>query len=96
MFRGRHGSQKLDGRAFASGFVVAKKERPVLDDRTSDGNSELVALVEALFDGAAVVLPGIRVEVVVAQELVDDAVERIGARLGDEIHHPSRGTAILG
>ena len=53
-------------------------------------------LIDRDGDAGAVVEEVVGVQSVVAQEFVSRAVKRVGARLGDEVHHAAAGMAELG
>src|SRR5574341_219946 len=83
------GNYGLDGftQPLSQGLVAKKEERPVLSHRATQAAPELVPL-EVWF--AAGIEKVSSVKVIVALELVEAAVEVVGARLGDHIDLASR------
>src|SRR6185437_5178960 len=83
-------------------FIVEEEERPVLDDRTTDRITELVAHIGILF---LLVPAGIHrrikpvaraTESVPAAELVNSAVITIRAALGHHVHNRAGVAPVLG
>src|SRR5690606_9911440 len=75
----------------AQAFVVGHKEHAVLDHRSSSRKTKLVAAER----GTISTEPAVGLDLVVAQELVNRAVELVGSRLGG--HDDLRGgLAVLG
>ena len=72
---------------------VCEKEGLVFLDRPSDGAAELIALKRRR--GSLVEIVG-SIERVVAQELIDRAVQLIGARLGHDGYLRARPLAVFG
>src|SRR5262249_58478673 len=67
-------------------FVAAEEERPVADNRSSDGPPKLVALElgQARIVGFALPVKKVsRIQIVVAVELVEIAMEFVTARFAD-------------
>ena len=75
----RHRVEKRLRAALADTFIIDEEEGPVADDPPAGGGTELVELERQARDPGAVVGPGIRIELVAAEELVDHAVILIGA-----------------
>ena len=75
------------------GLVAEEEEGAVARERSAERAAELVAVEVGLVVGVEEVA---RVERVVAVELVDAAVELVGARLGQDVDLPARVAAELG
>ena len=74
----------------------AEVVHPVLDDRPAEAAAELVAAVVALVR-AGVLLGGRRgVHAFVTEQLEEAAAQRVGAALGDDVHHAAVAAAVLG
>src|SRR5262249_29174961 len=67
-------------------FVAAEEESPVANNRSSDGGAELIALElgQARIVGFVLLIKKVsRIQIVVAVELIEVAVEFVTARFGD-------------
>src|SRR5437867_6594327 len=67
-------------------LVAAEEERPVADNRSSDGGPELIAFEfgQARIVGFALLVEKVsRIQIVIAEEFVDVAMEFVAARFGD-------------
>ena len=80
----------------AQAFVISEPERSVLDQRSADRGAELVALPLRLRGAERVREEIVRVQRIVAEELVDAAANRIGAGFDDGVDDRSRAAAELG
>ena len=70
----------------AEPFVVDEVERPVAHERPADASPELLLLEQRVHCGEVVA----RIELVIAPEAVGRAMERIGARLRENVDHAAR------
>ena len=77
LFGGGDGGKELIGGAGADGLVVGEEERFFALDAAAEGSAVVVVLEQGFGDAGAVVAPGVGVEVIVAEELVEDAVELV-------------------
>src|SRR5205823_1962062 len=88
--RRNENQRRRDALANAPSFIGSKKERPVLDYRPTQRTAELV-LIELWFvarnsiNGREAIR--IRIQRFITKELVEVAVERVGSRFGDDVHH---------
>src|SRR5579872_6517347 len=76
----------------AQAFVIAKQEQPVPQNLPAAGTSELVAH-EGRLVGTVQVVGG--VESLVSNELINAAMELVGAGLGDCVNHAAGGEAVF-
>src|SRR5206468_7661172 len=82
--------------------VVSKPEKPVLPKWPADGIPKLIASQFrarrfSIGSGRGLVVKElVGVELVIAQELEDIAVNAVGSRLGDGIHHSATEFAVFG
>ena len=82
----------------AEPFVAAEEERPVADNRSSDGSPKLVALEfgkPGTVRFALLVKKVSRIEIVIAMELIEIAVEFVAARFADGGDDPAGVAPIL-
>ena len=77
-------------------FVVAEDEGPVLADRASGSGAELVALVRRFRLVTGIGEEVIRIQLIVAQELVEVAMECVRSRFADGVDHSAGGSPVLG
>src|SRR5207247_640615 len=96
LFGGGDRVQKLDRATLANSFVVAKEERTVLDNRAAERCAELVALELSASYIVPIVLPTIGIQVIIAEELVSNAMICVGAGLGDDVHDAAAGSPVFG
>src|SRR5437016_2549491 len=75
------------GCAGAAAFIVEEEEGPVLLDRPADRAAEIVPTHGRDFDAGLIVEEVVGVQLVVAQEIVKAAVEFVGSRAGNDVHH---------
>ena len=94
--RGRHGVDEHAPQLLAEPVVVGEEERLVRDNRAADGASELILLERRLLLAGAVREEVVGVELVVAQELVGDAVKRVAAGFGDDVDLPAGIPPLIG
>src|SRR5208283_776349 len=76
-------------------FVIAEKEKLVLNDRAADGEAELIALQRGLVERQRED-KSIGVEVGIAQELPGGTVELIAAGLHGGCDHRAAHASVLG
>ena len=89
------GHRRGDGapEIFAQAFIAGEIKQLVAPDRPARGDAELVAREVRLAADVEIVL---RIERVVAMELVGAAAQRVAARLGDDVDLPAAHAAELG
>src|SRR5215831_11852787 len=79
-------------------FVAAEKERPVADNRSSDSGAELIALELGQTGIVGFALPVkkvSRIQIVVAVELIEVAMEFVATRFADGRNDPAGVPAVL-
>jgi hypothetical protein len=92
---GRHGGRDRPSDLLALSLVVGEEERPVPRNRSAEHAAELVpAVIRLHWVGSLKVVSG--VQVLVAEELEQIAVERVGPGLGGEVDHAAIEPAELG
>ena len=75
----------------AAAFIGEEKESAVLFDRPAERTPKLI-LIEHRLHGIEIAL---RVQRGIAEVVVDIAVQLVGPRLGDDIHHRARVASVL-
>ena len=68
-------------------FEVREEEELILHQRTAQGAAILILGEGGAGHGGAIVEEGVGVQRAIAQELVERAVQRVGAGPGGEINH---------
>jgi hypothetical protein len=77
--RRRYGGHEIDRCTLSLRLIIDEEKGAVTDDRASHSGAILIALKKIPSHTGAIVLPAVRVEMVVAEKLIDDAVELIGS-----------------
>ena len=88
--------KRLAVRCDSGALVIAEDEEPVLDDRAARRCAKLILFVRAASRAVLVVLPRIRVQLFVLEELEQRSVDFIGTGLELDVDHAAGAASVLG